>query len=111
LSKCECYKFRVKPNALLRSYLSDRYQRVLINNSSSNTTTFSDWCKIKHGIHQGSILGPLFFLIYINALPNITAHPLKTIQFADDTRIKISNPSPSKFKENINNKIDNKITS
>ena len=41
LSKCECYGFRGKTNALLRSYLSDRYQRVQINNSSSNITTFS----------------------------------------------------------------------
>jgi len=47
-----------------------------------------------------------YFLIYINALPNITAHPLKTILFADDTNIKISNPSLSKFKEDINNIID-----
>jgi len=34
LSNCEFYRFRGKTNALLRSYLSDRYQRVLINNSS-----------------------------------------------------------------------------
>ena len=91
----------------LRSYLSDRYQRVLINNSSSNTTTFSGWGKIKHGVPQGSILGPLFFLIYINDLPNIIADPSKPILFADDTSIIITNPSPSKFKENINNIIDN----
>jgi sarcosine oxidase/L-pipecolate oxidase len=42
LSKCEFYGFRGKTNALLRSYLSDRYQRVLINNSSFNNTTFSE---------------------------------------------------------------------
>jgi hypothetical protein len=68
----------------LSSYLSDRYQRVLINNSSSNTTTFSGWGKIKHGVPEGSILGPLFFLIYINDLPNIIADPSKPILFADD---------------------------
>jgi len=49
LSKCEFYGFRGKTNALLQSYLSDRYKRVLINNSSSNVTTFSEWSKIKHG--------------------------------------------------------------
>ena len=64
LSKCEFYGFRGKTNGLLWSYLSNRYQRVLINNSCSNTTTFSEWGKIKHGIPQGSILGPLLFLIY-----------------------------------------------
>jgi hypothetical protein len=41
LSKFEFYGFRGKTNAPLRSYLSDRYQRVLINNSFSNNTTFS----------------------------------------------------------------------
>jgi len=46
-------------------------------------------------------------LIYINDLPNITADLLKPVVFADDTSIIITNPSPSKFKEDINNIIDN----
>jgi len=80
-----------KTNALPRSYLSDRYQRVLTNNSSSNNTTFSEWGKIKHDVPQGSILRPSFFLTYINHLLNITADPSKTILFADDTSIIITN--------------------
>jgi hypothetical protein len=52
-------------------------------------------------------LVPSFFLIHINDLPNIIADPLKPILFADDTGITITNPSPSKFKEDINNIIDN----
>jgi len=48
-----------------------------------------------------------FFLIYINDLPNIIADPSKLILFADDISIIITNPSPSKFKEDINNTIDN----
>jgi len=104
LSKCEFYEFRGKTNALLQSYLSDR---VLINNSSSSTATFSEWGKIRHSVAQGSILGPLFFLIYINDLPNIITDPSKPNLFADDTSIIITNPSPSKFKEDISNIIDN----
>ena len=107
MSKCEFYGFRCKTNALLRSYLSDRYQRVLINNSSSNTTTFSEWGKIKHSVPQGSIHGPVFSLIYINDLPNVTDDPSKPILSADDTSIIITNPSPSKSKEDINNITDN----
>jgi hypothetical protein len=94
LSKCEFYGFSGKTNALLRSYLSDRYHRVLISNSSFNTTTFSEWEKIKHGVPQGSILGPLCFLIYINDLLNIISDPSKPILFADDTNLVITTPSP-----------------
>ena len=95
LSKCEFYGFKGNTNAsLLRSYLSDRCQKVLINNSSSNTTTLPEWGKIKHGVPQGSILRPLFFLLYINDLPNIIADPLKPVLFADDTSVITANLSP-----------------
>jgi len=49
----------------------------------------------------------LFFLIYINYLLNTIAEPSKPILFAEDTSIIITNPSPSEFKEVINNIIDN----
>ena len=91
---------------MLRSFLGDTYQRVLINNSSSNNTTFSEWGKIKRGVPQGSILGPLFFLPYMNDLPNIIADPLKLVVFADDTSVIIANFNPSKFKDDINSIID-----
>ena len=96
------YGFRGKTNALFSSYLSDRYQRILTDNIFSNNTTFSEWGKIKHGVLQRSVLGPLFFLLYINDLLNITADLSKLVLFADDTSIIIANPSPSNFKEDIN---------
>jgi hypothetical protein len=64
LSKLEFYGIVGKANTLIKSYLSDRYQRVLIDTSHSNNSIYSDWVKIKNGILQGSILGPLFFLFY-----------------------------------------------
>ena len=64
---------------LLKSYLSNWKQRVLINGSES------DWGQIESGVPQGSVLGPLLFLIYINDLEiGIKSH-IKF--FADDTSL------------------------
>ena len=106
MSKCEFYGFRGRTNTLLRSYLSDRYQIELMNNTFTNNTTFSEQAKLKHGVPQGLVLGLLFFLLYINDLPNIITNLSKLVLFADETKI-IVNPSPSKFKEDTNNIIDN----
>jgi hypothetical protein len=56
-------------NKLIKSYLQDKYQRVLINTENSNI--FSEWEQVKHGVPQGLILGPLFFLLCINDLSRI----------------------------------------
>jgi hypothetical protein len=53
------------------------------------------------------MLGPLFFSIYIDDLPTVTVNPSKPVLMAADTSIIITNPSLSKFKEDINNIIDN----
>jgi len=80
---------------------------VLIDDNFYNNTTFPEWYKIKHGVPKSLILGRLFFLLHINDLLNIIADLSKPVLFADDMSMIITNPSPSKFKEDINNKIDN----
>ena len=61
------------------NYLSNRFQRVLLNGQESN------WFPIKAGVPQGSILGPLLFLMYINDLPDGLYSIVKL--FADDTSL------------------------
>jgi len=86
LSKLEFYGITGRANNLIKSYLNDRYQRVLIRNKYSKNY-FSEWENVKQGIPQGSILGPLFFLLYINDLPGVINDISKPTIFADDTNI------------------------
>jgi hypothetical protein len=97
LSKMEFYGIIGRAKALINSYLKDRYQRVLI----SSWYTHSEWDPVNNGVPQGSILGPLLFLLYINNLPNTINNKSKPVLFADDTSIIITNSCPANYKNNI----------
>ena len=97
LTKLEFYGITGIIYKLLKSYLKGRYQRVVLNNYSSSS--YSNWGEITHGVLQGSILGPLLFLLYINYLPQITNDNSKIDLFADDTSMIISNPNPLNFEK------------
>ena len=71
-------------SALVVNYLSEREQYVSINGTNSENS------KILCGVPQGSVLGPLLFLLFINDLPKAT--DFFTLLFADDTTFQLSGP-------------------
>ena len=80
LQKLEHYGIRGASLDWFASYLRGRAQYVFCNNSKSDIKS------ITCGVPQGSVLGPLLFLLYINDLPNVSSK-LKFYLFADDTNI------------------------
>ena len=77
--KLKTYGVEGKLIMLLENYLQNRNQRVVLNGLNSS------WEKILAGVPQGSVLGPLLFLIYINDLPHDISSVCK--MFADDTSL------------------------
>ena len=85
IEKLNHYGIRGVANELIKSYVSDRLQYVEFDNVKSSRIN------IKYGVPQGSILGPLLFILYINDLPNSLIN--QPTLFADDNCILISNHS------------------
>ena len=83
LEKLKGYGVCDKELELLRSYLSGRTQYVHINGCHSSPRTVSA------GVPQGSILGPILFLLFINDLPSAAQHSTVDI-YADDTTLSLS---------------------
>ena len=66
---------------LLNSFLTNRKQCV------GNGIFESDWTIINHGVPQGTVLGPLVFMLYVNDIGEEIGKSSNVLQFADDTAI------------------------
>ena len=84
LHKLECYGVRGDCLQLLASYLRDRRQAVCIRG------TYSDYKTTNISVPQGSILGPLLFILYVNEIPTISDRFVATM-FADDCTLTFAN--------------------
>lgn len=80
LQKLKRYGFEEKLIRWIKSFLTDREQFVVVNGVHSESA------KVLSGVPQGSVLGPLFFLLFINDLEDVVQHSRVSF-FADDTRV------------------------
>ena len=100
LSKMNLYGIQGTALDCFKSYLTNRTQQCLVNGS------LSEICSLKCGVPQGTILGPLLFLIYVNDLPNCLTS-CQPRMYADDNHITYAGVDENSIQSNLNHDLDN----
>ena len=89
-------RYGINGNELLwfKDYLQDWEQRVSFGNAVSS------WSSVLKGVPQGSNLGPLLFILYVNNLPHVVKSS-KVMQYADDTTLSLASRSVNELNEGL----------
>lgn len=106
---------RDKFHSIIKSYLENRYQCITYSQNEPKLTNkpyehnshkiydvierYSDWTKVEKGVPQGSILGPILFVLYINDLPKMLN--ALSVLFADDTSIILKSKETLEIKHSL----------
>lgn len=99
IRKMDFYGVRGVPLKWFKSYLQDRHQFVRVSESTSNSKT------VKCGVPQGSVLGPILFLLFINDITSLDISGKVTL-FADDTSFIWSKPDSASLHSAISEDLD-----
>ena len=102
LSKLYHYGVKGTPHQWFKSYLKGRQQYTTINHQKSSVSN------IKYGVPQGSVLGPVLFLLYINDLSKAVVHS-KVHHFADDTNFLYASHSLKNLNKTVNIYLSNLV--
>jgi len=81
LAKLESYGVQYELHKWISEFLCDRRQRVFVGSGMSETYP------VRSGVIQGSVLGTLLFLLFVNDVCDIFSHPVRTKLFADDVKL------------------------
>ena len=78
LKKLESLHFSPSATQIVESFLTGRLQQVSVNG------VLSEWIELKQSVPQGTVVGPLFFNLYVNDLPELICRPAHILQYAED---------------------------